>query len=223
MIRLGVALAVAASMAACVSPTPYRAAGTEGNRFGYASTQLTDHLYRVRFIGTQRTPLRWVDAFLLYRSAEIAQEAGAPAFRVVEGRVDTGILGDRDVFGSAGYASDVAVTTLDRRGAAEGDRVVGQATWSMAGMQAVAGRVPVFRMPPPRPPPSSAAPILIYTPGHAAPVFPDRSLLIELRPDLSDIDAKTFVTADVLGNLGPRIRRAPAGDARPATRPEASS
>ncbi len=72
-------------------------------------------------------------------------------------------------------------------------------------------------------PPSSAAPILIYTPGYAAPVFPDRSLLIELRPDLSDIDAKTFVTADVLGNLGPRIRRAPAGDARPATRPEASS
>lgn len=67
-------LAASSGLAGCVSPTPCRAAGTDGIRFGYSSTKLSDQLYRVRIVSTGRTPVRWVDAFLLYRAAEVARQ-----------------------------------------------------------------------------------------------------------------------------------------------------
>jgi hypothetical protein len=196
-----------------VAPTPYRASGTDGSRFGYDSTKLTDQLYRVRFVGSGRTPARWGEAFLLYRCAELANEAKAPAFKIVEGYVDTTVLSGEDVFGSVDLDAEVLVTLASRRTSTWGDAVVGNQELS-TGMRPMAGAMPVFRMPPP-PLPKYQPPIYIYTPGYAAPVLPDRSVLVELRPDLKDMDHKTFVTADVLGKLGPRIKRTASDAAAP--------
>ncbi|MDQ7975582.1 MAG: hypothetical protein REJ24_23590 [Rhodocyclaceae bacterium] len=212
-------LAAAAGLAACVSPTPYRAADTDGIRFGYSSTKLSDQLYRVRFIGTGRTPVRWVDAFLLYRAAEVAKQADAPAFKIVEGNIDTSVLAGEDLFGHRALDLEVAVTVsrVSRPSVRHGDVVVGQAE-SADGMQRTAGAMPVFRMPPPALP-KYQPPVYIYTPGYAPAPLPDRTLLIELRPDLRGMDDKSFVTADVLDRLGPRIRRAAPKDQAPKPTP----
>ena len=208
-------LAASSGLAGCVSPTPCRAAGTDGIRFGYSSTKLSEQLYRVRFVSTGRTPVRWVDAFLLYRAAEVARQAGAPAFRIVEGNVDTSVLAGEDLYGHRALDLDAAMTVsqLSRPSDRHGDVLVGQAQ-SADGMQRTAGAVPVFRMPPPALP-KYQPPVYIYTPGYAPVPLPDRTILIELRPDLQGMDDRSFVTADVLDRLGPRIKRAAREDAAP--------
>lgn len=206
-------LAATTAIAACVSPTPYRAADTDGIRFGYSSTKLSEQLYRVRFVSTGRTPVRWVDAFLLYRAAEVARQADAPAFRIVEGNVDTSVLAGEDLYGHRALDLGAAMTVsrVSRPSDRHGDVLVGQ---TADGMQRTAGAVPVFRMPPPALP-KYQPPVYIYTPGYAPVPLPDRTILIELRPDLQGMDDKSFVTADVLDRLGPRIKRAAPKDQAP--------
>ncbi|MDN4592019.1 hypothetical protein DBA29_26400 [Xenophilus aerolatus] len=208
MFKTVVALVAAALLAACVSPTPYRAADADGIRFGYSSTKLSDQLYRVRFLYTGRTPVRWVDAFLLYRAAEVAKEANAPAFKIVEGNVDSAVLEGEDVYGRRELDLDgaVAVSAVPRQQRPQDDVVVGQEPTS-SNMHRTTGAMPVFRMPPPALP-KYQPPVYIYTPGYAPVPLPDRTILIELRPDINSMDDKTFVTADVLDKLGPRIERA---------------
>lgn len=205
-IQLVVALAFGAGLSACVSPTPYRAASTDGTGFGYTSIKLTDQLYRIRFLGTRRTPHRWVDAFLLYRAAEVAREANAPAFQIVEGQVDASVLTGEDVFGHVDLDADFTVTTI-RRAAPAQDDTVGHEELA-AGMRYTAGGTPVFRMPRPQPQPKYKPPVLIYTPGAVATPLPDRTLLVELRQELKADDGRGFVTAEVLDKLGTRIKRA---------------
>lgn len=206
--QLALALAFTTTLVGCVSPTPYRAAETDGIRFGYSSTKLSDQLYRVRFLYTGRTPLRWVDAFLLYRAAEVAREANAPAFKIVEGHVDTSVLEGEDVYGHRELDLDaaVAVSAVPPQRHLQGDAVLGQ-EGIVGGMHRTAGAMPVFRMPPPTPP-VYQPPVYIYTPGYAPVPLPDRTILVELRPDIKSMDDKTFVTVDVLDKLGPRIKRA---------------
>lgn len=205
-------LIAAAALAACVGPTPYRAAGAEGNNFGYANSKLSDQLYRVRFTGSTRTPLRWVDAFALYRSAQVAKEAGAPAFKIVEGTIDATVLTGDDVFGQGSRLADVEVSQMSRGPQIDGDRV---ASAHAPYLQRMAGTMPVFRAPPRAPMVKGQAPTFIYIPsGGAGPALPGRSLLVELRSDLQNMDAQTFATEDVLARLGPRIKRAsPSTDA----------
>lgn len=206
-------LIAAAALTACVAPTPYRAAGAEGNNFGYASSKLSDQLYRVRFTGSTRTPLRWVEAFVLYRSAQVANEAGAPAFKIVEGNVDTTVLTGDDVFGQGSSLADVEVSQMGREPPMDGDRVISA---HAPYMQRTAGARPVFRASPP-PRVRSQPPVFIYTPGPGVPVVRGASILVELRSDLQNMDERTFVTDDVLGRLGPRIKRAaPPADASDA-------
>ncbi|XXQ55914.1 hypothetical protein ACA040_004638 [Xenophilus aerolatus] len=208
-------LAASSGLAGCVSPTPSRAAGTDGIRFGYSSTKLSDQLYRVRIVSTGRTPVRWVDAFLLYRAAEVARQADAPAFRIVEGNVDTSVLAGEDLYDPQVLDLDAALTVsrVSRPSVRHGDVLVGRAP-SADGMRRTAGAMPVFRMPPPALP-KYQPPVDIYTPGYGPVPLPDRTLIVELRPDLQGIDDKSFVTADVLGRLGPRIKRAAREDAAP--------
>lgn len=223
MFKTLTALAAATLLAACVAPTPYRAADTDGVRFGYTSTKLSDQLYRVRFLSTGRTPVRWVDAFLLYRTAEVAKEAQAPAFKIVEGNVDTSVLEGEEVYGhrELDLGAAVAVSPAPREPHQYADIVVGQEEIS-SGMQRTAGAMPVFRMPPPALP-KYQPPVYIYTPGYAPVPLPDRTILIELRPDFKSMDDRTVVTADVLDKLGPRIKRtAPKDQAPKAARPAAS-
>lgn len=202
----------AAMLTACVGPTPYRAAGAEGNNFGYASSKLSDQLYRVRFTGSTRTPVRWADAFMLYRSAQVAKEAGAPAFKIVEGTIDTTVLTGEDIFGQGRSHADVEVSQASQAIQAiqgtqpDSDRVVGLHD---PYMRQTAGAMPVFRAPPPAPRVSSQPPLFIYMPSSGAGYAPQgRSILVELRSDLNNLGEQTFVTDDVLGRLGPRIKRA---------------
>lgn len=198
-------LTTAAALTACVAPTSYRESGAGGNNFGYASSKLSDQLYRVRFTGSSRTPLRWSDAFVLYRTAQIAKEAGAPAFKIVEGAVDTTVLTGDEVFGQMNPLADVEVSQTAQRPQSDGDRVIGL---HKPYMQRTAGAMPVFRAPPP-PMVKSQAPLFIYIPSGPGPAQPVRSILVELRSDTKDTDDKTFVTDDVLARLGPRIKQAP--------------
>ncbi|BEP57156.1 MULTISPECIES: hypothetical protein [unclassified Variovorax] len=205
------ALTAAAALTACVAPTSYRESGAQGNYFGYASNKLSDQFYRVRFTGSSRTPLRWSDAFVLYRTAQIAKEAGAPAFKIVEGAVDTTVLTGDEVFGWMNPLADVEVSQAAQRTQPDGDRVIGL---HEPYMQRTAGAMPVFRAPPP-PMVKSQAPLFIYIPSSGpGPAQPVRSILVELRSDTKDMDDKTFVTDDVLARLGPRIKQAsPPSDA----------
>lgn len=199
-------LAVVA-LTACIAPTQYRESGVGGNSFGYASNKLSDQVYRVRFIGSSRTPPRWGDAFVLYRSAQIAKEAGAPAFRIVEGTVDTTVLTGDDVFGQMSLHADVEVNQAVQQPQIDGDRVVGALE---PYMQRTAGAMPVFRTPPAPMAVKSPAPLFIYIPSSGAgPAQAGRSILVELRSELKNMDKQTFVTDEVLGRLGPRIKLAP--------------
>jgi len=207
------ALIAATALSACVAPTQYREAGAGGNSFGYASSKLSDQLYRVRFTGSSRTPLRWADAFVLYRTAQIAKEADAPAFKIVEGSVDTTVLTGDDTFGQMNPLADVEVSQIAQRPQPEGDRIVGT---HEPYMRQTAGVMPVFRAPAPLPAPSQP-PLFIYMPSSGpGPAQPVRSILVELRSDLKAMDEKTFSTGDVLARLGPRIKQVslpPSGDA----------
>lgn len=199
-----VALTVAVALTACVSPTPYRAAGVEGNNFGYSRSRLSDQLHRVRFVGSTRTPPRWVEAFMLYRSADVAKEAGAPAFKIVEGNVDATVLTGDDIFGQWRSLADVEVSQLNREPLTAGDAVISARE---PFMKRTAGARPVFRAPPA--PRISQPPVFIYTPVPSAPIVRGATILIELRPDLQNMDERTFVADDVLARLGPRVKLAP--------------
>jgi len=212
------ALTTAAALTACVAPTPYRESGAGGNNFGYASSKLSDQLYRVRFTGSSRTPLRWSDAFVLYRTAQIAKEAGAPAFKIVEGAVDTTVLTSDEIFGQMSPLADVEVSQVAPRPQFEGDQIVAAHD---SHMQRTAGAVPVFRAPQAPTMVKSQAPLFIYIPSSGpGPAQPVRSILVELRSDLKDMDEKTFATDDVLSRLEPRIKRSPttADAPRPAAK-----
>ena len=212
------ALIAATALSACVAPTQYREAGAGGNNFGYTSSKLSDQLYRVRFTGSSRTPLRWADAFVLYRTAQIAKEADAPAFKIVEGSVDTTVLAGDDVFGQMDSLSDVEASQVALHSQRDGDQIVATRDFYV---QRTAGAVPVFRAPPAPMMVKSQAPLFIYIPsGGPGPAQPVRSILVELRSDFKDMDEKTFATDDVLSRLEPRIKQAPAtADApRPAAK-----
>lgn len=199
-------LVAAVALTACVAPTQYREAGAGGNNFGYASSKLSDQLYRVRFTGSSRTPLRWADAFVLYRTAQIAKEAGAPAFKIVEGAVDTTVLAGDDVFGQMSPLADVEVSRVAPYPQREGDQIVAAHD---PHMQRTAGAVPMFRTPPAPTMVKSQAPLFIYIPSSGpGPAQPVRSILVELRSDPKNMDAQTFVTEEVLSRLGPRIKHA---------------
>jgi len=188
---------MATSLTACVAPTQYRESGVGGNNFGYASNKLSDQFYRVRFIGSSRTPPRWGDAFVLYRSAQVAKEAGAPAFRIVEGTVDTTVLSGDDVFGRMSLHADVEVSLAVQQPQTEGDRVVNAFD---PYMRRTASAMPASRTPPP---------LFIFIPSSGpGPAQSGRSILVELRSDLTNVDKQTFATDDVLDRLGPRIKRA---------------
>lgn len=196
-IKMFSAVLMATALTACVAPTQYRESGAGGNNFGYANNKLSDQVYRVRFIGSSRTPPRWGDAFVLYRSAQVAKEAGAPAFRIVEGTVDTTVLTGDDVFGRMRLHADVEVSQAAPHPQTEGDRVVGALE---PYMWRTAGAMPAARTSPP---------LFIYVPSSGpGPAQSGRSILVELRSDLTHMDTQTFVTDDVLGRLGPRIQRA---------------
>jgi hypothetical protein len=155
---------------------------------------------------------------VLYRTAQIAKEAGAPAFKIVEGTVDTSVLTGDDIFGQVNPLTDVEVSQTAQRPRPDDDRLIGFHDPYM--LQRTAGATPAFRAPPVPTAVKSQAPLFIYIPSSGpGPAQPVRSILVELRSDLMDMNEKTFVTDDVLTRLGPRIKQAspPPDASRPAS------
>lgn len=74
-------LFVAAALAGCASPTPYKVAD---NGKGFADQALETNRFRVSFTANSRTPRETVENYWLYRAAEITLENGKDYFVVVE-------------------------------------------------------------------------------------------------------------------------------------------
>lgn len=79
--RAVVVVAVAALLAACVSPTPYQPAQPRG--FGYSEERLDQNKFRVTFRGNSLTKRETVEDYLLYRAAELTLQNGFSHFLVV--------------------------------------------------------------------------------------------------------------------------------------------
>lgn len=85
-----VATVSAGLLAACSTATPYQPINQASNAVagGYASQQLATDRYRVSFRGNQYTSRERVENYLLYRAAQLAQQNGYQAFRVVRRETD---------------------------------------------------------------------------------------------------------------------------------------
>ncbi|RIJ14241.1 hypothetical protein D1227_16215 [Henriciella mobilis] len=85
-IALLTALVSATLLAACQTATPY---GPMDGQYGYSDQQIESDRYQVAFRGNSATPRETVEAFLLYRAAELTVANGADYFMVVERATDT--------------------------------------------------------------------------------------------------------------------------------------
>lgn len=198
------AAAAAAALSGCVvPPTPYQAA-SEAPRgsLGYRSVKVEDALVRVEFQGNARTALRVVQAYTLYRAAEIAKEEHAPAFSILEGSFDRQILEGTDTLSradGAGFEAEDVAVSHPGRGDGPADSVV-----NLESAPIVRTRSYGMPSPPPRP---VYVPTYIYMPATPI-VLPQRSLLIRLLPAVpAGAEDRVFVTQKVLDQLGPRIIR----------------
>lgn len=70
-------------LAACATPTPFQEAEKPGGE-GYTTTQVSQNVYRVSFLGNQSTDRQAVETALLFRAAQVAKENGRPYFRIIQ-------------------------------------------------------------------------------------------------------------------------------------------
>jgi hypothetical protein len=76
-----VVIAVAVTLAACVTATPYQPAPPRG--FGYTEERLDQNKFRVTFRGNSLTAREIVEDYLLYRAAELTLQNGYDHFLIV--------------------------------------------------------------------------------------------------------------------------------------------
>jgi len=79
-------LVILVGLAACTSPTPYRAATGDT---GYRDQQIETNRFRVSFAGNSATPLNRVQDYALYRAAELTVANGYDYFKVASRSTDT--------------------------------------------------------------------------------------------------------------------------------------
>lgn len=72
-----VAVACVASLAACVTMTPYQPAD---KGYGYSEQKIEDNRFRVSFAGNADTPKQTVETYLLFRAAELTLKSGYDYF-----------------------------------------------------------------------------------------------------------------------------------------------
>jgi hypothetical protein len=86
---IAAALAVAAGLSACATATPYQP-NIPGQQVsgGFSETRLDENRYRVTFAGNSLTSRETVEAYLLFRAAELTRDQGADWFEVVERETD---------------------------------------------------------------------------------------------------------------------------------------
>ena len=150
-------------------------------------------IYRIDFYGSPATASRTARAFAFYRAAELAEEHGAPAFRIVQGEVDRSILDGNEVFSWSDSFPELPLSRL----VLNRENGIDAAT-----LQKVAGTryIPV--------------PIYITPPGQAQRDADEKqvSKLTILRAQMlrelpALLDDRTFITGEVLNKLAPRIVR----------------
>lgn len=88
-VAFAVAVALAAGLAACATPTPYqpniRGQATSG---GYSEMRLEENRYRVNFAGNSLTSRETVEGYLLYRAAELTVQSGYDWFSILDRQTD---------------------------------------------------------------------------------------------------------------------------------------
>lgn len=81
--------AIAFSLSSCTHPTPYQPRSVSSSfDKGYADERLAADRYRVTFGGNSLTSRETVEAYLLYRAAEVTIEQGYDWFSVVDHEMD---------------------------------------------------------------------------------------------------------------------------------------
>lgn len=81
-------LGIALLTGGCATGTFYQPAATPDD-YGYRDLGLTSDHYRISFAGNSLTPRETVEAYVLYRAAEVTLEAGYDYFRVVSRDTET--------------------------------------------------------------------------------------------------------------------------------------
>ncbi len=83
------AVATAALLAGCATPTPYQPLGAPtGVRGGFSEQQIERNRFRVMFSGNQFTSRERVENYLLYRAAELTTQHGFDGFTMVDRDTD---------------------------------------------------------------------------------------------------------------------------------------
>lgn len=97
----GLALALVALIAGCVTATPYQPVD---DGFGYAEQKIESNRYRVTFAGNSRTELQTVENYVLHRAAEVTL-AQAYDYFIVSDRTTKGEADNRRPMVSFGFGS----------------------------------------------------------------------------------------------------------------------
>ncbi len=88
-VAFAAALAVAAGLAACATPTPYQpnlpGQATSG---GYSEMRVEANRFRVNFAGNSLTSRETVESYLLFRAAELTVQNGYDWFSIVDRATD---------------------------------------------------------------------------------------------------------------------------------------
>jgi hypothetical protein len=85
IIRSALLVLLALVLAACSRATPYQPESASSSvRGGYSHSQIGPDLFRVRFNGNALTSRETVEAYLLYRAAELTIEQGGDWFTVLD-------------------------------------------------------------------------------------------------------------------------------------------
>lgn len=175
-------LSLSAWLSACSSPpsTPYLPMRDGHGPFGYSSESMGDHLFRVEFWGSAKTPARTAYAFALFRAAELAYSLDMKAFTVEKGPIDRSVLEGADTFSANEWvvpqlASQEAIPSVETRR-----------------IQTATISVPIYIETPEARDARTASKLVI--------------LRVRMHPErVESKDPRQFATEDVLRRLGPRI------------------
>src|ERR1700749_4030894 len=86
---LALAVALAATLAGCATPTPYPpiSAGSASSG-GYSEVRVEPNRWRVTFAGNSLTSRGTVEGYLLFRAAELTVQQGFDWFSIVDRNTD---------------------------------------------------------------------------------------------------------------------------------------
>lgn len=129
-IRNPLVLALALTLAACATATPYQPA-VKG--LGYSEQKIESNRYKVSFVGNSATPREAVDNYLMYRAAEVTLSNGYDYFVVADRTTDVNAErsgGNSSVgigLGSGGYGSGISLGIGTVLGGGNKDAFIAQA------------------------------------------------------------------------------------------------